>query len=158
MWCHLGLLANERARDRLFDLMPLMPLHWKHWKINVATFEFGVSLHWHAVIYETHRFFGIPVFYEFGLAITACRSPSVTYITACWWMRGNRVFTHSPLAMQCFNNVLTPFYCLLSVFPYAFYCLGTMSSIICTIPWKSSILTQSWHIFLFRRIIYNILD
>ena len=32
--CHLGLLANMRARGRLFDLMPLMPLHG--FDINVA--------------------------------------------------------------------------------------------------------------------------
>ena len=58
---------------------------------QLKIFESGVSVLQHAVIYETHLFSAIIVFWKFGLAITACRETSVSYITACRWMRGNRV-------------------------------------------------------------------
>ena len=59
-------------------------------EFNVMTSEitrkkssFGVSLLQHAVIYETLSYFALCVFQEFGLAISACRETSFSYITAC---------------------------------------------------------------------------
>ena len=58
---------------------------------SLKIFKFGVLVLRYAVMYETHVFFVIIIFCEFGLAITACRETSVSYITACRWMRGNTV-------------------------------------------------------------------
>ena len=90
-WGKIIILTQDN--DRKSSICTILDPFWPNFRIG-NTVKNQANLGFRSCsmfLYTKRAHFLWSSFWEFGLSITPCQEISVSYITACWWMRGNTV-------------------------------------------------------------------